>query len=241
VTNKNDSGIHSQSSENRNALVKFLTNKANNSKWLNYAQHKINVKSKKTRSGCLEAEDYISEVKVTILEMVTVSEIYSSFLRFTIIINGVATFMSESELSNYFLLLIKWKMANTFKRELRIIPLPQWDEDEEGEPASENELILCKDKQDCDFTVPFDDPFKELQIYKSKEFIEECYNILEKENPLYRMMFEELMNGMPNREIAKKLKLPIRRIENIRKKINRRVKKLCRDEEVPLKVCVPNK
>jgi hypothetical protein len=209
-----------------NVLVEFLTNKSNNIKWHNYAQNRIKRTARYARVGCLSAEDYISDIKVTILDLVTVQDISSSCPRFTIIRDGETICMSSSDLMNYFSALLSLRLTNSFRREKRFVSMPYQDEVENEGTSSGDDIILGADNPGEEFTVSFNDPFEKSQIYLSKEFIEECCRVLEEENILFRMIFEELLNGNPNRMIAGKYKLSVRRVENIRKIINRRVRKL---------------
>jgi hypothetical protein len=169
---RRSSCFSSQSSECQKVLVDLITSKSNNSKWLNFAQYKLSVKSKYGRIGCLQAEDYLSAIKVLILEAVTVTGASTPFPRFTIIINDEPHSMSSKELITYFFLLIKWEISNTSRNEVNTIPLPQWDEDDKGEPASEDDILLCRDNPGSDFIVQFNDPFDENEIYNSKVFVE---------------------------------------------------------------------
>ena len=114
-------------------------------------------------------------------------------------------------------------MSHEFRSEQKTIPLPHWDEDDEGEPSSEDDTLLCKKSSKNEFIAQFDDPFEQSPIFQSKEFIDLCCSSLEKKNLLYELLFEERLNGKPNRDIARKYKLSVRQVENIRKKINRHI------------------
>jgi hypothetical protein len=215
----------SHSSGNRNVLVEFLIDESNNSKWLRYAQSRINKTALDSRVGSLTAEDYVSDIKVTILDIVSVAEAPESIPVFTMIRDGETVSMNREELLNYFFALLSLRLTNSFKREKHFVSMPYQDEVEDDEPGGENDNQNCKDNPGREFTVEFDDPFDESLDYLSKESIEEYCRILGDEDPLYRIVFEELLNGLHNREIAKKYKLPVRKIENIRKIINRRLNK----------------
>ena len=212
-----------QSSGNRNVLVEFLNNTANNIKWLNYAERKLRAQAKFSRIGGLEASDYVSEVKVTLLDIVTVTSSCLSGYRFLIIKNGKSLSMCRTELMNYFFALLHWSMCNALRREQKTISLPDWRDEDNPETYSDDDIVPPDDILENEFIIPFDDPFEEDLKYNSKEFIEQCCCILGDEDPLYRIVFEELLNGLHNREIAKKYKLSVRKIENIRKIINRRL------------------
>ena len=223
IVKRGSSCFMSQSPEQRDVLVNFIINKSNNKKWLNYAQYKFFVKSKFSRPGPLEPEDNVSEAKTIILENIIVTDTSSDSTCFTLTKDDKIFNMTYKELGKYVLILIKWDMSHAFRKEKNIFPLPNWDEDEEGEPPSEDDILLCKDNPDSAFIAQFEDPLEEPSIYNSKEFIEECCQSLEKENLLYGLVFEELLKKSPNREIAKKYKLQVRNVENIRKIIKRRV------------------
>jgi hypothetical protein len=223
IVKRGSSNFQSQSPEQQEVLVNFIIDKPNNKKWLNYAQYKFFVKSKFSRPGPLEPEDYVSNVKEFILNNVTVIDASSDSPRFEITTKSKTFILTWEGLKRYVISLIKWEMSHAFRIEKNIFPLPHWDEDDKGEPSSEDDIILCRDNPDSEFVVSFNDPFDETLIYQSKEFIEECCQTLEKENFIYRIIFEELLNKSPNREIAIKYKMHVRNVENIRKIINRRV------------------
>jgi hypothetical protein len=220
-----------QPSDSKTILVNFLNDKSNNSKWLNYASRKFLIKSMYDYTGCLSPEDYVSEAKVIILDIVIVEDTSCSITRFRIDKNGESIFLSRKDLFSYFFLLIKWEMSHSFRDEQNTVPMPQWNNNNDGEPAGDDDILLCRDNPGNDFVVKFDDPYDETIKYNSKEFIEECCHELEREDVLYRIIFEELLDGSANRFIAAKYKLPIRRVENISKTIHRRIRQISEDRD----------
>ncbi len=213
--------FQSQSSAKRNVLVNFLVNTSNNIKWLKFATTKLNVLSRLGLTGCLEAQDYVSEAKVMILEIVSVINAYTPDPRFTITVNGKTFVMVSAQLSNYVCLLIKWQISRFFRNEQKTIPLPHWDEDEEGEMPADDEILLCRKNLQSEYVVPFNDPFDDNLL--SEEFIEEFCKSLEKSEPLLGAVLAERLKGIPNRLIARKYKISVRQVEIIRKTLKRRL------------------
>jgi hypothetical protein len=102
--------------------------------------------------------------------------------------------------------------------------MPQWVENNNAQSDSEDDdTFTGSDNPGKNFIVSFDDPYDPSKKYISKEFIEECCLELEREEVLFRIIFEELLEGSPNRFIADKYKLTVRRVENISKTIHRRI------------------
>jgi len=223
--------FQSQSSAKRKVLVDFLTNTKNNLKWLGYSEKKLLMRARLGQTGCLEAQDYVSDAKVIILEIVTVLNAFTTNPRFSVNINGKIITMVQAQLSNYVLLLIKWNISRTFRQEIKTVPLPQWDEDDDGEVSAEDEILLYRKNPLSEFIVPFNDPFDESNYYMSKKFIEECCTALEKKDPFLCRVFEDNLNGIPNRTIARKYKISVRDVEIIRKTIKRSIKILLRNKE----------
>jgi hypothetical protein len=213
----------SQSSEQRKVLADFLTNESNKKKWLKFARYKYFVKSEFSNPGPLEPEDYYCNVREIMLRCVTVIDTSVDEPRFKFTHNDKTYIMSYKRLYKYFLCLLKWEISHAFRSELKTCRLPHWDEDDQGEPPSEDDILLCHHTPGNAYIVQFNDPFDDKKIYYSKKVIEECIDTLEKENHLYVLILEELLNNAPNRVIAKKYKLCVRKVENIRKIINRRI------------------
>ena len=127
--------------------------------------------------------------------------------------------------------LFDYKIQNVFRDEQNVIPMPRWDENNEGEATGDDEILLSSDNPGSNYVVPFNDPFDETIKYNSKEFLEECCLELEREEVLFRVIFEDLLNGAKNKMIAHKYNLPVRRIENIRKTISRRVLQISKTKD----------
>jgi len=210
-----------QSSAKRKVLVDFLTNIPNNIQWHRYAHNRLLMLARIGCTGCLEAQDYVSEAKVIILESVTVTGAFTPNPRFSITKNGKTFSMSRNLLNNYFYLLMKWKISHEFREGQKTIPLPQWDVDDDGDINPEDDVLMCRKKPDSDFIVPFNDPFDDNIL--SSEFLENFCNSLDDKDPLVLAVLEERLNGVPNRLIARKYKISVRRVEIIRKTLKRRL------------------
>ena len=220
---KCDSNFQHQSSAKRKVLVDFLTNKSNNIKWLRYASDKVLKMQRFGLSKCLEAEDYVSEAKVIILEFATVTNAFTEYPRFSITRNGKTISMSRDQLYNYFFLLIKWNLSYALRKDQKTIPLPHWDEDDDGDISSEDEVLLFKKDPQNEFIIPFNNPFEEIEKSKLEGLIDNCIDSLEVKDPLIRKIFEERLEGVPNRIIAGKYDIPVRKVESIRKIIRRQL------------------
>jgi len=210
-----------QSSEKRKILVEFLTNKSNNIKWLRFANNKLLKLQRFGMSGCLEAQDFVSDAKVIILELVTVSRAFTDNPCFTITRSGKSMSLSRKQLYNYFFLLINWNMSHKFRDDQKTIPLPHWDEDDNGDINPEDDILLCRKKPDNEFINKSYDPFDESNRLKFEKLINECGDSLGIKDPLIRKIFEERLDGTPNRIIAKKYNIPVSKVVNIRKIIRR--------------------
>lgn len=220
-----------QPSTSKTLLVDFLNDKFNNNKWLEYASRNFLVKSKYEYLGCLTPEDYVSQAKIIILDIVIVEEAFQPIPRFRIEKENETLYLTRKELFSYVFMLIKWEMSHSLRDEENTVPMPRWNKNNEGEPAGDDDILLCGDNPGNDYVVQFNDPFDETIKYNSKEFIEECCLQLEREDVLLRIVFEELLNGSRNRFIAAKYKLPINRIENINKTIHRRIIQFAKSKE----------
>lgn len=223
ISKRRTSNFQTQSLEKRKILTHFLTNKTNNIKWLKYSSNKLNYLIRIGMSACLEAEDFVSRAKLIILEIVTVTHAFTEDPKFNITKDGKTVSMSRNQLNFYFYQLMKWDLSHTFRKDQKTIPLPHWDEDDYGEINPEDDILLYRKKQDNDFIMPVYDPFEESERLNFEEFIDECGDYLESKDPLLRKVFEERVNGTPNRLIARKYDITIRKVESIRKKISRKL------------------
>ena len=224
---KNTSIVNScyryQSTDAKKVLVDFLTDHSNNNKWLEYACRKLCSKAQNNYTGCLEPEDYLSIVKAIILDIVIVEDTNMPFLRFRIDKDGESLFLTRKELFSYVFVLIKWEMSHSLRDEQYTVPMPEWYVNKDPDLAADEDIPLAGDNPGSDFIVLPDDPFDETKKYTSKEFIEVCSDKLEREDVLFRVIFEELLDGTKNKTIAHKYNLTVRRVENISKTIHRRI------------------
>jgi DNA-directed RNA polymerase specialized sigma24 family protein len=183
------------------SLVNILSDRAHNSKWINFARKELRGNKKSVNARYKEAEDYVEDVKLKILS----GEI--------VLVEG------NGDADNFICGIIK----NEINTELRKWPVMvvlldrenHDDEAEDGEPGNEVGA-------EANLVVNFDDPFenKENEI-DPKDLMKICYELLEKEEPELLIIFDEKAKGHPNREIAKYLHVEVSEIEKIWKRILR--------------------
>jgi len=196
-------------------LIEFISNYQNNKQWLNFAASQLFSVPELYRPECLDPEDYVSEAKTFLLENVEVIGDAFSTALFLLTLNNKTLRMNQRYLKQYVFLLIKWKLSRAVRKQKKIVRFP----DNEG--IEEEELVIPRAKLNSDYIVKFNDPFDENLKYKSKEFIDLCLRVLEKKNQFYKIIFDDRLNGMSNKDIAGKYKITVRKVENYIKKIFR--------------------
>jgi len=187
-------------------LVDFLINKTNNDKWLNYSRRKLFARKNNSSANFLQPEDFVSHAKEIIYNNVVITSDRNSQPVFRIIKNGRSFSGKLENLNRYIFSLIFWEISNTCRIEEKTTPL------------SLNKKTA--------FLTGSNEYYENNDYFLSKDFIEKCYEYLENIDHLKKEVFDYKLNGVPNRIIAKNLRLEVRDIENILKSIYRLLQSL---------------
>jgi DNA-directed RNA polymerase specialized sigma24 family protein len=194
------------------SFEKILSDKEHNKKWLNFAVKELRGHRNRENARHKEAEDYVEDAKLKILLGEGLPD------------EGIRN------IDNYICGFIKKEISAELKKSLVLVRLPDWDlYEEEGENGEEG----CGDKSgveaaevDENLVVSFEDPFEEkLDKIGAFELMQECYKLLESEEPEMLVVFDERAKGHPNREIAKYLHVKVDEIENLWKRVVRLLRK----------------
>ena len=133
-------------------------------------------------------------------------------------------------IDNYICGFIKKEICAELKKSLVLVRLPDWDNSEEEENGEDgcggNAAAGAGAGVEENFIVSFEDPFAEMGgSISSWEVMQECYKLLETEEPEFLIIFDEKSKGHQNIDIAKYLSLDVKEIENLWKRVVRLLRK----------------
>jgi DNA-directed RNA polymerase specialized sigma24 family protein len=194
------------------SLINILSDRAHNSKWINFARKELRGNKKSVNARYKEAEDYVEDVKLKILSG-------------EIVLNE-----ENGDVDNFICGIIK----NDINSELRKSPVmvslrdreDRVDEGEDEEESFGRNAEECGAESDENLVVMFEDPFEErVDKMGAWEIMQICYALLEKEEPEMLVVFDERAKGHANREIAKYLHVKVEEVENLWKRVVRLLRK----------------
>ena len=194
------------------SFEKMLSDKAHNKKWINFARKELRGHRNTGSARHKEAEDYVEDVKLKLL------------------VGEIVFEEGNGDVDNFICGIIKNEIKTEMRKEPVMVTLREREDfDEEGEDVEEGAGGNAADRvggDDENLIVSFEDPFQEkLEEMGAFELMQECYKLLESEEPEMLVVFDERAKGHPNREIAKYLHVEISVIKKIWKRILRLLRK----------------